>query len=109
MEHYENKEFTRALHFINDSQGEVPDYLIAFYGGLAAMQMDPSDLESAINSFDSVLSSDNDYREQALWYKALALIKLDRSKEAETILTELVSRSGFKYNDAAEVLERISD
>ena len=109
LESYENEDFEQALNFMGQVRHEAPGYMVAFYVGLSAMQTEPAELEKAMSSFDSVLRGDNDYKEQALWYKGLILIKLERTDEAIDVLTELTSRNGFKKSEASQILDKLTD
>jgi len=86
------------------SDPEIPSYLSAFYGGLSAMAMSQPNHERAIKLFDMVLESDNDYQQQAQWYKALALLQLNKELEASIILHQIVALKFFNNEKAQKIL-----
>ncbi len=69
------------------------------------MNLDAPYFQRAINSFDIVLQTDNDYRQQAQWYKALALLGINNKKEAIAIFTSIVEKRSYNYTEAEEILK----
>ncbi|MEM7085509.1 MAG: hypothetical protein AAF489_04960 [Bacteroidota bacterium] len=105
VESYQNAAYKEALPLLKKSKGEVPDYLISFYTGISIMAGQSTDLEQAIQNFDAVLATDNDYHQQSEWYKALALLKLEKKEEALTIFKRIVEAKNYQYEEAATILE----
>ena len=101
---YSKKAYKESLPLLQQSEGEVPDYLIAFYRGISLMALQQPDLEQAVQNFNAVLASDNDYRQQAEWYKALALLKMEKVEEAKTILKSIVAQKNYQYEKAESIL-----
>jgi len=105
VESYRNETYKETLPFLEQSQGEVPDYLIAFYTGVSLMAMHEPNLEQAVQNFNTVLATDNDYHQQAEWYKALALLKMEKKKEAKAIFERIVEAKNYQHVQAAFILK----
>lgn len=104
-ESYRNERYEEALPFLEKSKGEVPDYLISFYAGMSYMAQQQPNLEQAIQNFDAVLATDNDYRQQAEWYKALALLNSEKEEEATVLFKSIVAAKSYHYEKAASILK----
>ncbi|NND63915.1 MAG: hypothetical protein HKN48_12065 [Flavobacteriaceae bacterium] len=102
---YNDGEFEAAAAAFKNSESEIPEYERNFYSGMASLAMDNPNLTSAIESFDQVLATDNDYNEQALWYKALALLRIGNLKEAKNLLYEILENESYMYQDATEIVQ----
>ncbi len=88
---------------LNDSL-TIP-YLAHFYRGVSLLAQEQSDAAAAIPEFDQVLAVDNDYRQQAMWYKGLALLKLNRVGEAEKLFADLLKEGDYKMEEVRGILE----
>ncbi len=63
--------------------------------------------EDAIKIYDQIISTSNQkVTEQAQWYKALALIKVDRISDAKSLLTSL-SSSHYKNSEIKELISSL--
>ena len=82
-------------------------YLSQFYLGLSLLAQQPPRAEAALSAFETTLLSDHDYRQQAMWYQALALIKLERKQEAKNVLVDLAEMGGFKKAEVEELLRAL--
>jgi tetratricopeptide (TPR) repeat protein len=69
------------------------------------MSVQQPNLEQAIQNFNAVLASDNDSHQQAEWYKALALLKMEKVEEAKAILTRIVAAKNYQYDEAESILK----
>lgn len=63
--------------------------------------------KAAISAFNEVLTSDNDYRQQALWYKALAFLHQGEQSQAALVLSKLLEEGDYKNREAASILRQI--
>ncbi len=106
-EFYANQDFENAIKSFEASSKEKPVYLIAFYLGSCLLSIEPPKLNEAIENFDIVLQTDNDYQEQANWYKALALLKLSRIEEAGQIFQSISEEENYKAEAASDILKTI--
>ncbi|HFA48853.1 MAG TPA: hypothetical protein ENJ95_07540 [Bacteroidetes bacterium] len=107
IEKYAAGEYAAAAILFQKSLNEknTIKYLAHFYTGASLLAKPDADVEGAISAFDEVLKSDNDYRQQAMWYKALALLKLDRVGEAKIVLQELEKINDYKKEEVREILK----
>ncbi|MEO1260470.1 MAG: hypothetical protein AAFZ15_16865 [Bacteroidota bacterium] len=83
-------------------------YLAHFYRGVSLLSQQNPNPEIAIQAFDQVLNTENDYRLQAMWYKGLSLIYLNKKEEAKDILMEIKKEGDYKVMEINNLLESIS-
>lgn len=102
---YAQKKYREALPYFEKAQSEVPQYLSEFYRGMSHLSSEAPLYSRAITAFDRVLATDNDYTQQALWYKALALLEIQNKVEAFQILETIVANKSYKHEAAAEILK----
>lgn len=77
------------------------------YQGHAYMYME--NFEAALQSFE-LLSEENPYYDQILWYKALSLLRVGKGQEARDILQEIAGNEfHYKRKEAASILDKLSD
>ena len=97
---YENAHF----YFLKPNT-EIPNYLVEFYRGVSAMSMQNPNDEVALKHLEMVLINDNDFVEQANWYKALVLLRSGDNEKSREAFQEIVNRKDFNYEKAMEVLK----
>lgn len=102
---YKEGNYAESLALFRNAEGDVPGYLVLFYVGMSAMSMDPPDLDQAIMAFDSVMETDNDYVQQADWYKALALLRKGDNENAMELFKDIFEAKTYNHTKAAEILE----
>ena len=102
--YYRDKDFENAILYFEKSKLEVPNYLSSFYIGVSSMALEFPNYRKALENFEMVLTSDNDYHLQALWYKGLTLLELDRMDDSKLIFKLIVKDKGFNYLKAEEIL-----
>ena len=105
IDYYSAKNFREAKTYFEKAQDEVPDYQLSFYKSSAFLAM--SNIEDALSGFNVVLETDNDYNQQARWYKALSLIKLERIDEAKAILMNIISKESYNHEKAKQILKQL--
>ena len=106
VELYSKGDFENAIPAFKkelDKQNTV-SYLSHFYLGISALAKATPDPQQAINAFDQVLASDNDYHQQANWYKGLALLKKGAKKEAREIFEGIIENGHYQKEKAAMLL-----
>jgi len=103
--YYHQRNFKEAIVYFERSKKEVPSYLADFYLGVSLLSQDVQNNERAIARFDEVLKVDNDYHQQALWFKGLALLKSKRSNEALEIFKNLAETNGYNHVKAKEIID----
>jgi predicted Zn-dependent protease len=72
--------------------------------GISLMQTGQYD--AAIVIFDSLAAGQTVYKEQGIWYKALALLKQNKLDECTAQLKSLPKESS-KYKEATELIKKI--
>lgn len=79
-----------------------PDDLNAFfYGGLSFYNLNRCD--NAIQYFDKCINAAyNTFYQEAMWYKALSMLKCKKEIQAEIILKDIISQKGF-YAEQAQI------
>lgn len=110
VEFYDNGRFDEAIKEFEHPEAGIPNYLRSFYLGVSYLSQEVPAPGRALDAFDAVLETENDYMEQARWYKALSLIGLKRIEEARTILKDIVSSGAYNKAQAEKLLgEKIED
>ncbi|NOQ73787.1 MAG: hypothetical protein GQ574_17400 [Crocinitomix sp.] len=86
---------------------QYPDDLNAlFYGALSYHNLGKN--AEAIVFFDKIINGElYVFNEEALWYKAKALIKLKKKSEAKSILEEIIAHGGFYTQEAIALREKL--
>jgi tetratricopeptide (TPR) repeat protein len=101
---YRDSKYEQAIKKFATANSNTPQYLVSFFSGVSAMAMSTPDYDFAVKHFDQVLNSDNDYQQQARWYKALALLKLDKRDESMTIFQHIVKTESYNHIEALSIL-----
>ena len=81
-----------------------PDYLRYFYLAQCYAQLERPDFNKAIKNCNLVINSDNDYVQQAKWYKGLFLVRLEKKSEAKRLFQEIIDNNDYKSKEAAEII-----
>jgi len=102
---YAEGNYREAISYFAKSESEVPGYLTEFYKGMSNLSLDGPYYQRAITAFDKVLATDNDYVEQAQWYKAFALFQIQDKEEVTQLLEEIVANKSYNHEKAAALLE----
>jgi len=100
---YKNGDYKKAFTFFGTSEDVIPDYIKDFYLGVSALSAESPNYEWAILSFDEVIATDNDYKQQALWYKALALLGKGESDTAMILFETIAEHGWYNHEKAAEI------
>ena len=103
--HYLEKNYELAVIRYDDVLSKDPSNDEAnFYKAVSIMSMSSSvekDFKDAINHLDKIVTDpESKFYESGLWYRALALIKLDRKKPAIKHLDKIIELNG-DYKDRA--------
>ena len=69
------------------------------------MAVQQPELEQAVQNFNTVLATDNDYHQQAQWYKALALLKMEEVEQAKIIFKSIVAAKNYQHEEAESILK----
>lgn len=107
MYFFAKSSFKKSLNRYKTILEQYPEDLNAlFYGGLAYYNL--GKYENSISYFDQIFDSEyNTFSEEAYWYKAKSLIKLDRTKEATEVLNNIIAGGGFYTQDAITLKEKL--
>jgi hypothetical protein len=107
MERFAAGDYKKALTNYNVILEQYKEDLNAlFYGGLCYYNLQKYD--KALHYFDLILTQQlNAFKEEAAWYKAKSLIKLERRSEAIRVLEDIIAGGGFYSKDAIDLKKRL--
>lgn len=100
---YSANDYTKAIASLNQIENKT--YVVSFYIGVSYLGLNPPKGKEAIASLNEVLASDNDFKQQATWYKALALLITKDTPQAKLLFEKIKASKGFNYEKATEILE----
>lgn len=103
MKAYGAKSYEEALQFFNKLEDKA-NYVTSFYKGLSYLSSKNPDYKQALQSFEIVLQTDNDYNQQALWYKGLTLLKLKETDKALKVFQKIKETASYNHAKAVEIL-----
>jgi tetratricopeptide (TPR) repeat protein len=103
-DYYRNQEYEKALALYDKVEADIPSYMVFFYKGMSYMAQSKPNYILALQNFKIVQESDNDFRQQALWYQGLALLKLDKRQEALEIFKEISESKFYNFEKADAIL-----
>lgn len=100
MEFLEKKDFSAALLEFN----KLPNSISAnYYAGIANMELNNHQL--AVIKFDFVIKDYlNLFYDQAQWYKALCLVKLEKKNEAIILFDEITQTESYFKDKAKQIV-----
>lgn len=107
MDYFSRENYKGALNRFEIILDQYPNDVNAlFYGGLCYYNL--GSYNKAIDHFEKIIDQPlNAFKEEALWYKAKSLIKLNRKKEASAVLDEIIIQGGFYTEDAIELKKKL--
>lgn len=82
-------------------------YVVNFYLGVSYLGVKPPKGEEAIISLNEVLKTDNDFKQQAIWYKALAFLVVNKTDKAKELFKQILANKWFNYEKASDIIERM--
>jgi len=102
MSHYNKKEYADALRLLKTIQDQKENTSVVFFRGVCFLFS--GSLEQAVVQFDRIIAEMNpSYYDEAFYYKAVALLRLNKEKEALEQLRYL-SQLYSPYAPKAEAL-----
>lgn len=109
LQAYEARNFEQAAVAFDQLIDQDPQNLQAnFYAGVSYLSLDMP--RTALDRLNPVLKDpENSLYEDALWYGALANIKLKEKKEAKQLLESVKARKGKYYERANRTLRDLKD
>jgi tetratricopeptide (TPR) repeat protein len=102
---YQDKKYSEAIAFFIKAESETPNYQVSFYKAMSYVSQYKPNFDKALQNFETVLKTDNDYQQQALWYKALILLKLNDKENAFKIFKSIVKSKSYNFKKAEEILD----
>jgi len=105
FEAYERDDFGKAITYLIDLKGKTGLDYVDFYLGQAYLAN--GDAKKAAVVFEKISTVNSDFRAEALWYNALAQLKLKENFKAITILETLVAEGSFKKEKAENLLKNL--
>lgn len=100
---YSNGNFELAINNLEEIKEKT--YVVNFYLGVSYLGVNPPKGEEAILNLEKVLTVDNDFHQQATWYKGLALLVTKKKQEAKKIFETIKLNKWFNHEKAIEILE----
>ena len=105
IDYYKQYDFTKAITYFDLVKAEVPAYQIDFFKVICYMSLKEPNLDEALKQFNLVITTDNDYNQQARWYKAIVFLKQKNLVSARQILEEIVDNKSYNYLEAKKILD----
>jgi len=107
IELFEKSSYKKALKRFNTILNTYEDDINAhFYGGLCYYNL--GQYEKAIEHFDNSYSIKfGNFRQEAEWFKAKALLEMNQNKAAQELLNRIVAENKFYAEEAMDLLENI--
>ena len=105
---YKNGGYEEALQEFDTylKTEKVIDTTVFLYVGMTQLQLGQE--QAAIKSLDRVANSQLLDKSMGLWFKALALLKMDNSQQAKAVLQDILKNpENFKYTEARELLGKL--
>ena len=108
VEAYQSGDYQQSSALLDKLIQEPQDNstLLLYYAGLSHLYQQPPQPEPAIKYLSQV--NDGAYAQQAHWYLALAYLLNEQTDDAESLLENIVATQTFHHEEAAELLEHIS-
>ena len=105
FEAYESERYTMAIEYFKELKAETGLDYVDFY--LAQSYLANGDEQKAIEVFKKISSVNSDYKGEALWYQALAFLKLKMNNDAVSLLQTLSKEGSYKQQEAKALLKKL--
>lgn len=105
IEAYQNTQYDIAAGFFEKI--EQPGNLEYFYLGLSYLYQTPRKTAKAIQSFEKVIETPNNYTEDAMWYISLSNLLQNDNAEARNYLNQ-IKKTSANYESATRLLKKIN-
>ncbi len=76
-----------------------------FYLGLSYLYQKQAAFDKAAPYFKAVMDEKGNFKDEARWFYAISLIKMDKKAEAKAILEEILRGGAWKSKEAKELIE----
>jgi tetratricopeptide (TPR) repeat protein len=108
MNHYNTGDYSRALEIFGAIPAAGKNPQIGFFKGVCHLLEDQ--LEEAIKEFDDIVEAMNpSYYDEAIYYKSIALLRLDRSDDALLNLRNLSGMFSPYASKAKKLIQQITN
>ncbi|MBU2907424.1 hypothetical protein KO529_21660 [Arenibacter algicola] len=102
---FNNKSFKEAINYLNELLGNDPNNQeLLLYRGIA--QIETAAYGNAYKDLDKVASGSSVYKNEALWQKALGLLKQKNYNKCKLVLVE-IPPTADEYNKAQNLLKKL--
>ncbi len=101
---YENQTYEEALRLFQELNPQKNDD-IHLYKGVILMQLDRS--KEAIPVLETYSNANGQLKDRAIWYTALAHLKLDEIEKTKEDLKKLIALKGYKKESAQIILDAL--
>jgi tetratricopeptide (TPR) repeat protein len=105
FEAYESGKYQIAIDYLKELKTETGLDYVDFYLGQSYLAN--GDIQEAIDTFEKIGLINSDYRAEALWYQALAHLKLEQNEKSITLLNILLKEGTYKMNAATNLLDKL--
>lgn len=102
---YEGEQYGLAITYFKELKDAIGLDYVDFY--LAQSYLANNNVKKAIEAFEKIGAINSDYRVEALWYKALAYIKLEDNKNAIAVLEKILKEGSYKKDEALVLLQEL--
>lgn len=104
VRYYQERKYEEALRNFSKAEPEIPKYLVDFYTGISTMSLETPDYTVAIDYFLQVERGDNDFGQQARWYRGLALLGNGETDKARAVFQEIVDTKSYNFKEAQKII-----
>ncbi len=102
MAYYNQKKYGQALRLMNQIAGDNTNVQLTFFQSICLLFTDQP--EEAVTGFDTIITVMNPaYYDEAVYYKAIALLRLDKKSQA-LVLLENLAEMFSPYSQKAKAL-----
>ena len=102
---YDSEDFKTASPLFENLYNKTQEPYYLFYQGIC--ELDLGNNQNAIVLFQSHKNYSDKLSTQTDWYLALAYLKVDKLKNAKSLLQNIIAQKSFKYRDAEAILEKL--
>ncbi|MCP5053222.1 MAG: zf-HC2 domain-containing protein [bacterium] len=107
MIRYKQKDYTGALKFLNGIKPTDSNPQVSFFKGVCLLFTD--ELKSALTQFDQIIEEmDPSYYDEAIYYKAISLLRMNKEKQALEQLNHLAEMFSPLSPKAKELIKKIN-
>ncbi len=102
---YETNDNVLAIQLLTELNSKEEALYVDFYLGHAYLNNGNS--QKAIPYFENVINDKGEFASEAMWYTALAYLKLKEEEKAKLFLKNAIENGGYKKAEAEVLLKKI--